>query len=37
VGRPSTLYAQADGSAERLERVLVGGSAVTVARGELGF
>jgi trans-2,3-dihydro-3-hydroxyanthranilate isomerase len=33
--RPSTLYAQADGTAERVERVLVGGSAVTIARGEL--
>jgi trans-2,3-dihydro-3-hydroxyanthranilate isomerase len=34
VGRPSTLYARAEGSGERLERVEVGGSAVTVARGE---
>jgi trans-2,3-dihydro-3-hydroxyanthranilate isomerase len=34
VGRPSTLYARADGSAEQLERVEVGGSAVVVARGE---
>ena len=34
VGRPSTLYARAIGSAERLERVEVGGSAVVVARGE---
>jgi trans-2,3-dihydro-3-hydroxyanthranilate isomerase len=34
VGRPSTLYARADGSAEALERVEVGGSAVIVARGE---
>jgi trans-2,3-dihydro-3-hydroxyanthranilate isomerase len=34
IGRPSTLYARADGSAERLERVEVGGGAVTVARGE---
>jgi len=34
VGRPSTLYAQADGTAERIERVRVGGSAVVVARGE---
>jgi trans-2,3-dihydro-3-hydroxyanthranilate isomerase len=34
VGRPSTLHARADGSAERLERVEVGGSAVIVARGE---
>jgi trans-2,3-dihydro-3-hydroxyanthranilate isomerase len=34
VGRPSTLYAQADGSVDGLERLRVGGSAVTVARGE---
>jgi trans-2,3-dihydro-3-hydroxyanthranilate isomerase len=34
VGRPSKLYARADGSAEKLERVEVGGSAVVVARGE---
>jgi trans-2,3-dihydro-3-hydroxyanthranilate isomerase len=34
VGRPSTLYARADGSAEQLERVEVGGNAVVVARGE---
>jgi trans-2,3-dihydro-3-hydroxyanthranilate isomerase len=34
VGRPSTLYARADGSADQLERVEVGGSAVVVARGE---
>ena len=34
VGRPSTLYARAEGTAERLDRVLVGGSAVVVARGE---
>ena len=34
VGRPSALYARADGSAERLERVEVGGGAVIVARGE---
>jgi trans-2,3-dihydro-3-hydroxyanthranilate isomerase len=33
--RPSTLYARADGSAERIDRVEVGGSAVVVARGEL--
>jgi trans-2,3-dihydro-3-hydroxyanthranilate isomerase len=32
--RPSTLYARADGSAEAIERVEVGGSAVVVARGE---
>ena len=35
IGRPSTLHARVDGSSERLERVLVGGSAVVVARGEL--
>jgi len=34
IGRPSTLFARVDGSAERVERVEVGGSAVTVARGE---
>ncbi|HYX89790.1 MAG TPA: PhzF family phenazine biosynthesis protein [Gaiellaceae bacterium] len=34
IGRPSTLYARAEGSAERVERVEVGGSAVIVARGE---
>ena len=34
LGRPSKLYARADGSAERVERVEVGGSAVIVARGE---
>jgi trans-2,3-dihydro-3-hydroxyanthranilate isomerase len=34
VGRPSTLYARADGSADRIDRVEVGGSAVVVARGE---
>jgi trans-2,3-dihydro-3-hydroxyanthranilate isomerase len=34
IGRPSTLHARADGSAEQLERVEVGGQAVTVARGE---
>jgi trans-2,3-dihydro-3-hydroxyanthranilate isomerase len=33
-GRPSTLFARADGSPERIERVEVGGSAVVVARGE---
>jgi len=32
--RPSKLYARVDGSAERIERVEVGGSAVIVARGE---
>ena len=34
IGRPSTLYATAEGSAEQVERVEVGGSAVIVARGE---
>jgi trans-2,3-dihydro-3-hydroxyanthranilate isomerase len=34
IGRPSRLYAVADGSAERLERVRVGGAATIVARGE---
>jgi trans-2,3-dihydro-3-hydroxyanthranilate isomerase len=34
VGRPSRLYAQVEGSAGRIERVRVGGSAVVVARGE---
>jgi len=34
IGRPSVLYARAEGSADRLERVEVGGSAVVVARGE---
>jgi trans-2,3-dihydro-3-hydroxyanthranilate isomerase len=34
IGRPSTLYARAEGSAEQIETVEVGGSAVTVARGE---
>jgi trans-2,3-dihydro-3-hydroxyanthranilate isomerase len=34
IGRPSTLYARVDGSAEDVERVEVGGSAVVVARGE---
>ncbi len=32
--RPSTLYATAEGSAESIERVEVGGCAVIVARGE---
>jgi trans-2,3-dihydro-3-hydroxyanthranilate isomerase len=37
VGRPSTLYARVDGSAEHVERVEVGGGAVIVARGEFRF
>jgi trans-2,3-dihydro-3-hydroxyanthranilate isomerase len=34
IHRPSTLYARVTGTREALERVEVGGSAVTVARGE---
>jgi trans-2,3-dihydro-3-hydroxyanthranilate isomerase len=34
IRRPSRLYARAEGSADKVERVLVGGSAVIVARGE---
>lgn len=34
INRPSTLYARVDGSAEQVERIEVGGSAVVVARGE---
>jgi trans-2,3-dihydro-3-hydroxyanthranilate isomerase len=34
IGRPSRLYARAEGSPDKVERVLVGGSAVIVARGE---
>jgi trans-2,3-dihydro-3-hydroxyanthranilate isomerase len=34
IGRPCTLYARVDGSAERVERVAVGGWAVVVAHGE---
>jgi len=34
IGRPSTLYARVDGSADAVERIEVGGSAVVVARGE---
>ena len=34
IGRPSTLFARIEGSAEQVESVEVGGSAVTVARGE---
>ncbi len=37
VARPSRLWARADGSAERIERVEVGGSAVVVARGEFSL
>jgi trans-2,3-dihydro-3-hydroxyanthranilate isomerase len=35
VGRPSKLFARVEGSADDFQRVEVGGSAVTVARGEL--
>jgi trans-2,3-dihydro-3-hydroxyanthranilate isomerase len=34
IGRPSTLYARADGTADAVERIEVGGSAVVVSRGE---
>jgi trans-2,3-dihydro-3-hydroxyanthranilate isomerase len=34
IARPSMLYARVEGSAERIEKVEVGGSAVVVARGE---
>ena len=34
IGRPSKLYARVDGEDGRIDRVLVGGSAVLVARGE---
>jgi trans-2,3-dihydro-3-hydroxyanthranilate isomerase len=37
INRPSTLYATAEGEGDRVDRVEVGGSAVVVARGELGF
>jgi trans-2,3-dihydro-3-hydroxyanthranilate isomerase len=37
INRPSTLYAEAHGSAEKVTRVVVGGSAVTVARGQFTF
>jgi trans-2,3-dihydro-3-hydroxyanthranilate isomerase len=35
VGRPSKLFARVEGSADDVQRVEVGGSAVIVARGEL--
>jgi len=34
IGRPSTLYARAEGGDGLIDRVEVGGQAVTVARGE---
>ena len=37
IGRPSTLFALADGDDDRVERVEVGGSAVVVARGEFSL
>jgi trans-2,3-dihydro-3-hydroxyanthranilate isomerase len=37
INRPSTLYAEAHGSADEIQRVVVGGSAVTVARGQFSF
>ncbi len=37
IGRPSTLYARVEGSAEQVERVEVGGSSVVVARGEFSL
>ena len=35
IGRPSLLFARAGGTRDRIERVEVGGCAVTIARGEL--
>jgi trans-2,3-dihydro-3-hydroxyanthranilate isomerase len=37
IDRPSTLYAEAHGSGDTIERVVVGGSAVVVARGQFSF
>ena len=37
IGRPSRLLARVEGTSERLEQVLVAGSAVLVARGEYHF
>jgi trans-2,3-dihydro-3-hydroxyanthranilate isomerase len=37
IKRPSTLYARAEGSRDDVVRVVVGGSAVTVARGEFSL
>ncbi|HXY83990.1 MAG TPA: PhzF family phenazine biosynthesis protein [Gaiellaceae bacterium] len=37
IGRPSTLFARAEGEGDRIDRVDVGGCAVTVARGEFRF
>jgi trans-2,3-dihydro-3-hydroxyanthranilate isomerase len=37
INRPSTLYARVEGDGDRIDRVLVGGSAVIVARGEFSL
>jgi trans-2,3-dihydro-3-hydroxyanthranilate isomerase len=37
IDRPSTLYAEVHGSADDIERVVVGGCAVIVARGEFNL
>jgi trans-2,3-dihydro-3-hydroxyanthranilate isomerase len=37
IDRPSTLYAEVHGSAHEIQRVVVGGCAVTVARGQFSF
>jgi len=37
INRPSTLYAEAHGSGDEIQRVVVGGSAVIVARGEFSL
>jgi trans-2,3-dihydro-3-hydroxyanthranilate isomerase len=37
IGRPSTLFARADGSPDEIEHVAVGGSAVLVARGQFSL
>jgi len=37
INRPSTLYAEVHGEGDRIDRVVVGGSAVVVARGEFSL
>jgi trans-2,3-dihydro-3-hydroxyanthranilate isomerase len=37
IGRPSTLHVRVDGTAEQIDRVECGGSAVVVARGEFSL
>ena len=37
IGRPSLIYARAEGAADHIDRVEVGGSAVVVARGEFAI